>query len=1275
MPAEDPIAVTVAQGIPGKAGTVGERGPRGFPGTALGTQGPWDTEAIENFAITAEKIAGLAVTEAKIAAEAVTAGKIATGAVTAAKLGALAVETAAIAAGAVTEAKLAASAVTAGKIATGAVTAAKLAAEAVETAAIKAEAVTGAKIAVGAVGTSQIAASAVTAAKLAANAVTGAAIAAGSIEPSHLGTVITADLTSDEATKKTVEELVAAVNILKAGGGITGTKPTVTNPGPQTTPMNNAVDLQITSVGATSFTMVSGLPVGLIMSTSTGEITGVPTVVSKQTTTIKANNSVGSTEISFTWEIVALAGVPVATTEAAEEVSAAKAKLVGSVNPKGIATKYKFEYGPSLTYGTSTLEGLVGSGTAAVKETAVVTSSGMLLGAALDHAGVVEKAYESGTIYVTKFLEHFDSWTPENELKSITTFNSGGRSMPLAANVTQFREMYEALKTANGGVDKLIRAHNLYWSKNEYTPEWLTNPTVAWTETTLNEALEKYITLVVKAVAAITPVSCWDVLNEVVSDGGELNTSKITEALGGSLAITATNPAMKVYANLFKFARAANPTAKLFANEYNVAVPGKEAKTAAVLTFAKVMLALGAPINGIGVQMHQNTEWGPSEAEIEAFMVKAKEIGMEVEITECDIELKGAGTTTTQGTIAKAIAKGAQKGGMNRLTCWGYSDAHSYQGANTLTTGLRPLPYDVESKVKPFGTELAAVKGKPLESTLNYRIVALPTGQSPIPGLNMTLTQLGSGTTPVEEASKAGPPVLHVTGKTVEWAAVGAAGTTETIAVSNKPKSETRLTGYIQGTRTTNPQQYTPLAGEEQFNSEGLQFTIAEGSKVWVGVFENGEWSAEEKEVSIGAAVPVVNNPGTLTMAVGTTVNEALTASNTPTSWTITGLPAGLSASATTGVITGKPTTEKTYTVTVVASNAVGPSTAINFQWVVGSTTSAVPALIVGYDINNQGGLYDWENAKAAGAQFCRQEEGGAFTFTQHSAFAASQGMKLLWIIDSVSSIAGTISAYEAMPLASKEAQFCWELGNEDWELEGSGSAGGLMSGKTIAEGFIKAAKEQEAKKIPVPLGVQLQTSPKEKLSQLEKFLEANHTELTKCFEAKSWLPMGNYADVHNYGTPMLVKLKEANNLGNTEDKNGVGYGSLRFFHIGKYMLEHLGLNIPIALTEIGADSAAAGGAWAVGSAAEVANYLTKDLEAARFLKENKLPAEMAESVPTGYTPQVVCLSWYALYAFHPTVELGGYGVYLGVKSTEKRTESKIFEIALAGMKAIAAAP
>jgi len=134
------------------------------------------------------------------------------------------------------------------------------------------------------------------------------------------------------------------------------------------------------------------------------------------------------------------------------------------------------------------------------------------------------------------------------------------------------------------------------------------------------------------------------------------------------------------------------------------------------------------------------------------------------------------------------------------------------------------------------------------------------------------------------------------------------------------------------------------------------------------------------------AASPVISSAATATGTVGTAFSYTITASNTPTSYNATGLPAGLSVNTTTGVISGIPTTAATSTVTVSATNSGGTGTqAVTFtinpatvtESPYGGTAWPIPGTIQAenYDLGGQGVAYNDNDAVNSGGQY-RTTEG-----------------------------------------------------------------------------------------------------------------------------------------------------------------------------------------------------------------------------------------------------------------------------------------------------------
>jgi fibronectin type 3 domain-containing protein len=76
--------------------------------------------------------------------------------------------------------------------------------------------------------------------------------------------------------------------------------------------------------------------------------------------------------------------------------------------------------------------------------------------------------------------------------------------------------------------------------------------------------------------------------------------------------------------------------------------------------------------------------------------------------------------------------------------------------------------------------------------------------------------------------------------------------------------------------------------------------------------------------LTIAGAAPSITSATTASGRVGTAFSYQITATNTPTSYGATGLPAGLSVTTGTGLISGTPTSVATSTVTLSATNSAG---------------------------------------------------------------------------------------------------------------------------------------------------------------------------------------------------------------------------------------------------------------------------------------------------------------------------------------------------------------
>ncbi len=209
----------------------------------------------------------------------------------------------------------------------------------------------------------------------------------------------------------------------------------------------------------------------------------------------------------------------------------------------------------------------------------------------------------------------------------------------------------------------------------------------------------------------------------------------------------------------------------------------------------------------------------------------------------------------------------------------------------------------------------------------------------------VTFTMPSGGTSPTNTVTVTNPG--SQTGKVGTAASLqvqasdSASGQTLSYSASGLPAglSINSSTGLISGTPTT--------AGTSSVTVTATDTTGASGSASF-------SWMISSSGTS---NTVTVTNPGSQSGTVGTAASVQVQASDSASGQTLTysasGLPAGLSISSSTGLISGTPTTAGTSSVTVTATDTTGASGSASFTWTISSSGTSSSCKVV-YTNNSQ---------------------------------------------------------------------------------------------------------------------------------------------------------------------------------------------------------------------------------------------------------------------------------------------------------------------------------
>ena len=311
----------------------------------------------------------------------------------------------------------------------------------------------------------------------------------------------------------------------------------------------------------------------------------------------------------------------------------------------------------------------------------------MVAGNRLIGTAVALPQLQTDTGYQEVLAREFNAVTPENALKwgpvepAQGTFDWSG-----ADEIVAFAQ-------AHG---QKVRGHTLGW--HNQLPGWLSGGT--FTSAQLGEILKNHIATEVGRYAG--KIYAWDVVNEPFADDGTWRDTIWLRGLGQGYV-----------ADALRWARAADPIAKLYINDYDN--EGINAKSDAMYELVKSLKAQGVPLDGVGIQAHYDLA-KPFPSDIAANLRRFADLGLEVAFTELDARFQLPATESALAqqatyygqTVSACLAVSACVG----VTVWGFTDKYSWVPFSFPGEGAACL-YDENLVPKAaYGAVLAALTAR-----------------------------------------------------------------------------------------------------------------------------------------------------------------------------------------------------------------------------------------------------------------------------------------------------------------------------------------------------------------------------------------------------------------------------------------------------------------------------------------------------------------------------------------------------------------------------------
>jgi endo-1,4-beta-xylanase len=267
----------------------------------------------------------------------------------------------------------------------------------------------------------------------------------------------------------------------------------------------------------------------------------------------------------------------------------------------------------------------------------------------------------------------------------------GGGGMRPSATEFNFRDVDQVVDFAQQN-NMAIQMHHYIWGEEKWLPDWLKNGNYSKEE--LMGLIKNHIQVVGSRYSG--KAQEWTVVNEAFSRG---------QNIYGLRDWWADNTGGKKYIDdSFVWARQADPNSKLILNDFhNEAINDISNEMYSYIKDAK---SRGIPIDGLGMQMHIDGTHPPTKDEVVSNMKRFGEIGLDVYVTEFDVNMNDVHVDPdAKNQIQAKIYNEMMSACIESKVCrsfaiLGITDKETWYNYLSLKDA-RPLPFDKEYRPKP----------------------------------------------------------------------------------------------------------------------------------------------------------------------------------------------------------------------------------------------------------------------------------------------------------------------------------------------------------------------------------------------------------------------------------------------------------------------------------------------------------------------------------------------------------------------------------------------